>query len=72
MRDIMASLLSEVCHGVTTEPDLQPLSGESMLYRSAIVDEGARLDVGMYGFWGCRFERVFLDVRVFNPSTQSN
>ncbi len=26
----------------------------------------------MYGFWGRRFEKAFLDVRVFNPSTQSN
>ena len=26
----------------------------------------------MYGFWGGRFEKAFIDVRVFNPSAQSN
>ena len=72
VRDITASLLSEVCHGVTTEPHLQSLSGETMSHRSAITDDGARLDIAMYGFWGGRFEKAFLDVRVFNPSAQSN
>ena len=26
----------------------------------------------MYGFWGGRFEKAFIDVRIFNPSAQSN
>ena len=52
VRDITATLLTEVCHGVTTEPHLQPLSGESFSHRSAITDDGARLDVAMYGFIG--------------------
>ena len=72
VRDITATFLTEVCHGVTTEPHLQPLSGESLSYRSAITEDGARLDVAMYGFWGGRFEKAFVDVRVFNPSAQSN
>ena len=72
MRDITTTLLTEVCHGVTTEPHLQPLSGESLSHRSANTEDGARLDVAMYGFWGGRFERAFVDVRVFNPSAQSN
>ena len=55
VRDITASLLSEVCHGVTVEPHLQPLSGESMSRSSAINEDGARLDVAAYGFWGGRF-----------------
>ena len=70
--DITASLLSEVCHGVTIEPHLQPLTGEVMSHSSAIIDDGARLDVAMYGFWGGRFEKAFVDVRVFNPCAQSN
>ena len=37
-----------------------------------IMDDGACLDVAVYGFWGGRFEKAFLDVRVFNPSAQSN
>ena len=57
VRDITATLLTEVCHGVITKPHLQPLSGESLSHRSAITEDGARLDVAMYGFWGGRFER---------------
>ena len=72
VRDITATFLTEVCHGVTTEPHLQPLSGESLSYRSAITEDGARLDVAMYGFWVGRFEKAFVDVRVFNPSAHSN
>ena len=72
VRDITATLLAEVCHGVTIEPHLQPFSGESLLYHSAITEDGARLDIAMYGFGGGGFEKAFVDVRVFNPSTQSN
>ena len=68
VRDVTASLLTEVCHGVSTEPHLQSLSGESMSHRSAITEAGARLDVAMYGFWGGRFEKAFLDVRVSTPA----
>ena len=45
LHDITAALLSEVCHNVRTEPNLQPLSGEQFHYRSANVEDGARLDV---------------------------
>ena len=72
MRDLTASLLTEVCHGVSTEPHLQSLSGEAMSHESANVEDGARLDVVANGFWGGRFEKAFLDVRVFNPSARSN
>ena len=72
VRDITASLLSEVCHGVSIEPHLQPLSGETMSLRSANTDDNSRLDIAAYGFWGSRFERAFFDVRVFNPCAQSN
>ena len=37
VRDITASLLSEVCHGVTTEPQLQQLSGKTMSHHSGMV-----------------------------------
>ena len=72
VRDITASLLSEVCHASLPEPHLQSLSGETMSHHSAITDDGAHLDIAVYGFWGGRFEKAFLDVRVFNPSAQSN
>ena len=51
VRDITATLLTEVRHGVTTESHLQPLSSESLSHRSAITEDGARLDGAMYGFW---------------------
>ena len=72
VRDITASLMSEVCHSVCTEPHLQPLSGERMSHSTAITDTNARLDISAYGFWGGRFERAFFDVRVFNPCARSN
>ena len=72
VRDITVSLLSEVCQGVSREPHLQPLSGETMSHRSANTDNGARLNIAAFGFWGGRFEKAFLDVRVFNPCAQSN
>ena len=43
-----------------------------MSHRSAISDDGARLDVAMYGFWEGRFEKSSLIVRVFKPSVKSN
>ncbi len=73
VRDITSSLLSEVCHNVSIEPHLQPLSGEVMTLRSAKTECNSRLDVAANGFGGgCRFERAFFDVRVFNPCAQSN
>ena len=72
VRDFMATLLSEVCHDVCTEPHLQPLSGETLDGASAIATDGARLDVAANGFWGGRHEKAFFDIRVFNPHTQSN
>ena len=72
VHDLTATLLTEVCHDVCVEPDLQPLTGEQMNNATAITDAGARLDIAANGFWGGRFERTFIDVRVFNPHAQSN
>ena len=77
MSTTTATLLKAWMHSrlilvVTTEPHLQPLTGETMSHRPAITDSGARLDFAMYGFWGGRFENTFLDDRVLNPNAQSN
>ena len=72
IRDVTANLLSEVCHDVRTEPDLQPLSGESLASLSSVSSEGARLDIAVSGFWGGRYKRSFVDVSVFNPHAPSN
>ena len=60
--------MKEVCHNVTIEPILQPLSGETLHPRSAIVDDNARSDVRAEGFWDCRQQRAYFDVKVFNPT----
>ena len=72
VRDLTASLLSEVCSNVSIEPALQELSGETLLGNSANRNSGARVDVAVDGFWGCSRERTFLDIRVFNPFAPSN
>ena len=72
VRDLTASLLQQVCYDVAVEPHLQPLSGETMSLKSSNTDDAARLDVSARRVWGGRFERTFFDIRVFNPSAQSN
>ena len=66
--DITASLLTEVCHNVATEPPLQPLTGEILSARSANTDDHARLDIRARGFWN----DAFFDVRVFYSNASSN
>ena len=68
IRDITASLLTEVCNNVATEPSLQPLSGESMTARSANTDD---VDVHARIFQKVS-QDTFFDVRVFYPNTTSN
>ena len=71
VRDMTASLLTEVCHNVATEPPLQPLSGESFNAQSANTDDNSRLDIRCRGFWNNHLN-AFFDVRVFYPNTPSN
>ena len=71
IRDITASLLTEVCSNVATEPHLQPLSGETFRLASANTDDGARLDIRARGFWRV-CQDAFFDVRVFHPNAPSN
>ena len=40
---------------------------------SAIADNVAHLDVVMYGLWGGRFEKAYVNIQVFNNAyAQSN
>ena len=71
LRDITASLLTEVCHNVATEALMQPLTGETLTLRSANTENGARLDIRAGGFWN-RSQDAFFDVRVFHPNAPSN
>ncbi len=72
IRDLTANLLTEVCHDVSIEPPLQPLTGEMLSGASSISQDGARLDIAASGCWGGRHEKTFFDVRVFNPHAPSN
>eukprot|EP00117_Sycon_ciliatum_P032256 scpid60665/ scgid25052/ len=66
IRDVTAGLLKRVATNVSVEPHLEPLSGEQLSLRTA------RLDLAANGIWGGRFERTYIDVRVFNPFAPSN
>ena len=70
IRDLTASLLKQVCTNVSTEPHLQPLTGES-LPPSANTQDDARLDVRARGFWSNNGAEAFFDVRVFHPFASS-
>lgn len=72
IRDVTANLLTEVCHDVVIEPDLQPLTGEVLARATANTSDGARLDIAANGFWGGCFEKTYMDVRVFNPHAPTN
>ena len=72
IRDLTASLLSEVCKDVCTEPTLQPIPESSLNGACANHQPGARLDVAANGVWGGQHERTFFDVKVFNPHAPSN
>ena len=67
IRDMTASLMSEVCHNVKIEPGLQPVTGEQFEHRTANREEGARLDIVAQSFWGRDRQSAFFDVRVFKP-----
>ncbi len=41
IHDLTANLLTEVCHDVCVEPPLQPLSGDSLTYSTAIREDAA-------------------------------
>ena len=70
---IFTVTLLEITALLMTEPDLQPFMGESFLsHHSANDEDGADLDVEMYGFWGGRLEKAFVGMRVFSPNGQSN
>jgi len=69
IRNLTANLMSEVTHNVQLGPQLHPLSGESLRYRSAIQDDDPRVDIRASGFWRCLHHHTF---RVFNCFAASN
>ena len=72
LRDLTAQFLTETCRNVGIEPTLQPLGDEHLRHRTAIREDGARLDIVAENFWGRDRQNAFFDVRVFNPYAQSH
>ena len=70
VRDLVGYLLSEVCHSVTIEPQLAPLSGEVFLAASTNTADDARADVRARGFW-TRAQDAFFDIRIFHSDATS-
>ena len=70
VRDMVAKILDEVTYDVQIEPQLQPLTGET-LQPGANTEAEARLDIAARGFW-TRGEKAFFDVRIFNPFAKTH
>ena len=66
IRDLTATLLTEVCSQVAAEPEFQPVSQEEFSLSTANVQHGARLDIVMNSFLGGRSGCAFVNVCVFN------
>ena len=67
VRDLAADCLKEARFpGVTTEPELQILTGESFKLKSTNRDEDARSDVKCVGFWR-RLRQPYFDIKVLAP-----
>ena len=70
LRNTEAAIITEVCHDVKIEPTLIPVEN-AQLNQGANIQDGARLDVSARGVWST-MDRVFFDIRVTHPNTQSN
>ena len=66
VQDLTASLLTEVCHNVATEPFLQPVTSETFSLASVNTTNDAHLDIKAKGFWS-RGQDAYFDVRGFYP-----
>ena len=54
------------------EPDLQLLTREQLVNVTANTQDGARLDIAAIGVWGGHYEKIYLDVCIFNPLARTN
>ena len=69
LRDLTGDLLAEVCHDVTIEPQLTPLTGGWLSRKSSNKNDDACLDVSARGFWQ-RGDKAFLDYKGLQPISQ--
>ena len=70
VRDLIATLLTEVCHNTTTKPSLQPISAETFPNAFANTADDGHLDVKARGFW-CRGQDTYFDVRMLFSNASS-
>ena len=49
IQDITTNILTEICPSVSIEPNLQPLTGESLSHASSNTSDEDRLDVAANG-----------------------
>ena len=68
LRDLTASMLSEMCKNTETEPKLTPLSGEQLQGRTSNNSNEARVDSRNRGFWERGGQQAFFDLKVFDPN----
>jgi hypothetical protein len=66
IRDLEATMLSEVCKDVSIELVLQPLTGKHYRHRTANTDDNVRVDVKARGFWRRGQTAFFLCSRPFS------
>ena len=65
--NLLASIMTDVCSDVATEPVLQHLSEETFRCRTTSTNNAACLDIHARGFGGNQSECTFFDVRIFSP-----
>src|SRR5690606_11260196 len=70
VRDLVADVVREAQYKVEVEPLLQPLTGETLKYRSANKEEDARSDVKVLGFWS-KMRQAYFDIKVVSPCARS-
>ena len=70
IRDFECSMLKIVAQDVQCEPTLQPVVNKTGYKKSAILVDGASLDVRARGFWR-NGQNAFFDVRVTNTECDS-
>ena len=70
VRDITATLLSDVCKDIELKPSLLTLNAEEQTMRkTAKTNDEVRLDICARSFQ-VSGQEVFFDVRVFDPNTR--
>ena len=66
IRDFTASLLTEVCYNVATEPTLQLLFWRKVFVLTATTDAEVMADIRARGFWS-KSQDAYFDIKVFSP-----